>query len=169
MSQGYDTTQRVPMRGKVEQEGSTPTAKKLADGQYADHWVLSREEREQGFVRPVRESYVHKPELAGPKHPIRELTVEELSEPMVQKMGYTHYEKYVGDDTVTGRYWKAKDLARIERGCGASTRMALPLAETYARDPSFYGSTFCVGCKDYWPVGMTGEFVWDGTDQLVGT
>lgn len=30
--------------------------------------------------------------------------------------------------------------------CGAVTRMGLPLCETYARDPGFYGATFCVGC-----------------------
>lgn len=50
--------------------------------------------------------------------------------------------------------------------CGASTRMALPLCETYARDPSFYGRTFCVGCKDHLPVS---EFTWDEDGKTVGS
>jgi hypothetical protein len=51
-------------------------------------------------------------------------------------------------------------------GCGALTTMALPLAETYARDPKFYGATYCVGCKMHRPVE---EFIWDGTDEPVGS
>jgi hypothetical protein len=43
------------------------------------------------------------------------------------------------------------------------------LAETYARQPEFYSGTFCVGCRDHFPVGEEGEFVWDGTEQRVGT
>lgn len=58
--------------------------------------------------------------------------------------------------------------------CGRVTRMGLAIAETYAADPTFYGSTFCCGCGRYFPVGANGEFVWmneDGTatDERVGT
>ena len=58
--------------------------------------------------------------------------------------------------------------------CGAVTTMALPLAETYAREPSFYGATYCCCCWMHRPVGMHGEFTWmtgDGQDttDLVGT
>lgn len=75
--------------------------------------VLSEEERAKGFVRPVRNVYVH-----------------EL--------------------------------------CGTETRMGSELAETYARDPSFYGATYCVRCRLHKPVGEHGEFVWlDGSK--VGT
>ena len=49
--------------------------------------------------------------------------------------------------------------------CGAETVMAEALAETYARDPKFYGGTFCVGCGDHFPVA---EFVWSDTDPTVG-
>ena len=56
-----------------------------------------------------------------------------------------------------------------KRGCGAVTTMGQALAETYSRDPSFYGSTFCVTCQTHLPVGKDGEFVWDGTDERVGT
>ena len=45
--------------------------------------------------------------------------------------------------------------------CGAATSMGQSIAETYARDPSFYGATYCVGCKTHLPVGIGGEFVWD--------
>jgi len=45
--------------------------------------------------------------------------------------------------------------------CGAVTTMAQEIAETYARDPSYYqGGTFCVHCKEHFPVGEDGEFVW---------
>lgn len=67
--------------------------------------VLSDEERAKGFIRPVRQSYVH----------------------LV---------------------------------CGTATTMALGIAETYARDPSFYGGTYCASCRDHFPVGATGQFVW---------
>lgn len=51
-------------------------------------------------------------------------------------------------------------------GCGAVTTMALPLAETYARDPSFYSGTFCATCRTHFPLD---EFVWDGTNEQVGS
>ena len=52
--------------------------------------------------------------------------------------------------------------------CGTETRMPLKIAETYAREPGFYGATFCCGCRDYFRVGEHGEFVWlDGSK--VGT
>lgn len=55
-------------------------------------------------------------------------------------------------------------------GCGAVTTMATSIAETYARDPQFYGSTYCVGCQMHRPVGDRGEFTWDdGSGQRVGT
>ena len=64
--------------------------------------VLSLEERMKGFVRPVRQRYIH---------------------------------------TV----------------CGSETHMGLALAETYARNPKFYGATYCVHCQMHKPVA---EFVW---------
>jgi hypothetical protein len=73
--------------------------------------VLSDEERAKGFIRPVRESYVHKV-------------------------------------------------------CNTETRMGLAIAETYARDPKFYGATYCVHCRMHKPVS---EFLWSGTDQEVGS
>jgi hypothetical protein len=73
--------------------------------------VLSDEEIAKGFVRPVRQSYIH-------------------------------------------------------TKCGALTKMGLKLAETYASNPKFYGATYCCGCGQHFPVG---EFVWDGTNEIVGS
>lgn len=59
--------------------------------------VLSEAERAQGFVRPVRRTYVH-------------------------------------------------------RLCGVATTMSLAIAETYARNPGFYGATYCTRCERHVPV-----------------
>lgn len=49
--------------------------------------------------------------------------------------------------------------------CGTPTSMSLAIAETYARNPKFYGATYCVQCQMHLPVS---EFTWpDGT--LVGS
>lgn len=55
--------------------------------------------------------------------------------------------------------------------CGGATTMGQKLAETYARDPKFYGATFCVHCGGHFAVGEDGEFVWDEGDGTtkVGT
>jgi hypothetical protein len=54
----------------------------------------------------------------------------------------------------------------VHTACGCVTTMATAIAETYARDPKFYGATYCVHCRKHLPVG---EFVWDGTNELVGS
>ncbi|MGH8596002.1 MAG: hypothetical protein ACREXT_05025 [Gammaproteobacteria bacterium] len=53
--------------------------------------------------------------------------------------------------------------------CGQITNMGRTLSETYARDPFFYSGTFCAHCRNHFPVGPKGEFVWVGTDEKVGT
>ena len=52
--------------------------------------------------------------------------------------------------------------------CGSSTCMSQDIAETYARDPHFYGATYCVTCRQHRPVGPDGEFVWDD-GSMVGS
>jgi hypothetical protein len=54
----------------------------------------------------------------------------------------------------------------VRKTCGAVTSMSTALAETYARDPKFYGATYCAVCHKHRPVG---EFVWDGTTEIVGS
>lgn len=50
--------------------------------------------------------------------------------------------------------------------CGLETRMGQKLSETYARDPKFYGATYCVGCLAHFPVS---EFTWTADGQVVGS
>lgn len=104
-------------------------------GQAEVYLVLSEEERAEGFVRPVRRTYVH------------EVMADGSNIPKVQ----------------TSR----KGMLIGPCG-GVATTMGRALAETYARNPHFYGATYCVGCQKHLPVGANGEFSWeDGT--RVGT
>jgi len=105
-------------------DSSAPKPKD-ADGQHAAYWVLPDEDRARGFVRPLRDTYVH-------------LT------------------------------------------CGKATTLGPKIAETFAAKPDYYTSTFCVACREHFPVGDQeddGEFVWQvpgkgiplGTQDYVGT
>lgn len=73
--------------------------------------VLSPEEIAKGYVRPVRDAYVH-------------------------------------------------------LKCGTETTMPPAIAQTYARDPKFYGATYCCRCCMHLSVN---EFVWSGTNERVGS
>lgn len=155
---------RVPLNGTKpdSDDASVPTTQRRPDGQYADHWILSDEERAKGFVRPVRDSYRHVGRR--PRYPLRDLTPDEQAQYAAQN--YAKFEEYPESALpVTGRFWTEREL---QGGCGTVTSMPAKIAETYARQPSFYGSTFCCGCGQYLPVGETGEFEWlDG--EKVGT
>lgn len=131
------------------------------DGQQKGYIALSAEERAKGFVRPIRYSYKHVGRR--PTYPTRPLTDEEAEK--YKDDGYVLYEEYP-EGIKLGRFLTAKDLAS---GCNTVTYMSAPLAETYAREPSFYSVTFCSHCRFHFPVGADGEFVWDGTDIRVGT
>jgi hypothetical protein len=50
--------------------------------------------------------------------------------------------------------------------CGTVTTMGIAIAETYARDPHFYGGTYCARCRDHFPVGPDGEFYWCDPSSL---
>lgn len=80
-------------------------------------------------------------------------------------------EKYV--HTGKGAHWNGPVLIKYgttangaRQACGALTKMSRPIAETYAKDPTFYSGTYCVGCKAHWPLD---EFTWDGTCEQVGS
>lgn len=135
--------------------------------QHDVYLVLSDEERARGFVRAVRRSYVHVG-APGPQFPLRPLTVEEHAR--FAGLGYVMYEEFPEGSTALGRFWTQQQLANVGQGCGSVTTMSLPIAETYAREPGFYGSTYCCTCRRHLPVGRDGEFVWDdGSGQRVGT
>lgn len=133
-------------------------AQKNETGQHAMYLVLSEEERRKGFVRPLYRSYRHVG--CRPRWPLRDLTDEEKAR--YEQYGYVKYEEYPPDDLpLAGRFWTEEML---NSGCGTVTTMGLELCETYARNPKFYGATFCCGCNRHFPVE---EFVWvdeDGAD-----
>lgn len=129
-------------------------------GQQKGYVVLTPAERAKGFVRPLRLSYIHVGKR--PKHPLRELTPDEVER--YQQYGYVKYEEYPPGEAMAGRFWTEADL---NSGCGQSTKMSHDIAETYARDPKFYGGTFCATCRKHAPLE---EFVWlDNPDQQVGS
>lgn len=131
-----------------------------ANGQQKGYLVLTEEERAKGFLRPVRRSYVHRG--VRPQYPLRALTEKELEQ--FKGFDYVAFEPFPESERPkTGQYWTAAQLAS---GCGAVTTMSQEIAETYARDPGFYGSTFCCACGAHLPVA---QFVWDGTDDVVGS
>jgi len=146
-------------------------------GQHEIYLVLSEEERAKGFIRPVRNSYVHvgKKMLGLEIH--RMIDEKEKKE---QKEKYPNDKDYVAVLTVMkkedgsflgGTYVTQKELdawksGKLMGGCGTLTTMGKDLSETYARDPKFYGATFCCGCNVHLPVE---EFIWDGTNEKVGS
>lgn len=61
-------------------------------------------------------------------------------------------------------------LTYVHEVCGGVTTMPVPIAETYAANPSYYGATYCTRCGLHRPVGPDGEFYWaDGLNSKVGT
>ena len=98
--------------------------------------------------------------------------------------GYEHGPAPAPVDLETGMhrdYWvlppeeRAKGIVRPVRRsyrharCDTVTTMGQALAETYARNPAFYGATMCVTCKSHFPVGLYGEFTWEPDGSKVGT
>ena len=121
--------------------GEAPSAvrdQQRVDGNklHESYIVLCEEERKKGFVRPYRDAYRHIGRL--------ETIISDGRERADQPHEYTH---------------------RIG-GCNAVTTMGRALSETYARDPKFYGSTFCCGCNGHFPVD---EFIWTADGQPVGS
>lgn len=82
------------------------------------------------------------------------LTEKERKKGWVRPFRDSYIHQYV--DLVTGR----------QGGCGVVTYMGREIAETYAKDPQFYGATYCMGCRMHLPVS---EFLWDGTYEVVGS
>jgi hypothetical protein len=84
--------------------------------------------------------------------------------------------KKIGPDNLQEKYLvlseeeRAKGFVRPYRDayrhdvCGAVTVMGRALSETYARDPYFYSGTYCVRCKNHYPVGEFHWYEFDGTE-----
>lgn len=165
--------ERVTLSGRppeTEDVIGAPAPIDPATGMHKDYWILSEEERTKGFGRPVRRTYVHTGrKICG-----------------IARFDWVHKEAVpdivahvcVGEPDHSGPCtgWSPVTQEKLDRlrrtgflgGCGAATTMNQAIAETYARDPKFYGATFCCGCRTHLPVGPYGEFVWDGTDEKVG-
>lgn len=99
-------------------------------------------------------------------------TTEDRNDPGLSNIGPDGMqEKYL----VLSEAERAKGFVRPLRRsykhltCGTVTTMGLAIAETYARNPGFYGGTYCAGCGTHFPIGEDGQFVWDGDGSKVGT
>ena len=55
--------------------------------------------------------------------------------------------------------------------CGTTTRMGLFIAETYARNPKFYGGTFCCHCGKHFNLGPPWDpaFLWPDGEPVGST
>src|SRR5688572_28962683 len=82
-----------------------------------------------------------------------------------QQQGYV----VLAEEEIAKGFVRPVRRSYVHEKCGGVTTMALTIAETYARDPHFYGGTFCGACRSHFPVGPKGEFVWEGTSIKVGT
>lgn len=139
------------------------TGKEEPGPQHTKYLVLSDEEIAKGFTRPLRRAYIHVGLKA--KYPLLPLT-QEQKDRYDSKYGYVMFEAYPeSESSAIGRFWTQAQLD-AQKGCGSLTTMGLKLCETYARDPTFYGATYCCGCQKHLPVG---EFVWDEDGEVVGS
>ena len=91
------------------------------------------------------------------------LTAEERAKGFVRpvRFTYVHIGKPPEGEKITYPYVKT-----FPGGCGTRTTMSLSIAETYARDPGFYGGTFCCSCVKHFDLD---QFVWEGTGEVVGS
>lgn len=99
-------------------------------------------------------------------------TTDDRNHPGLRKIDSTGMQEtylVLSDEERAKGFVRPLRLSYQHAECGTVTTMGLAIAETYARDPKFYGGTFCVGCRAHFPVGEYGEFTWEGTDLKVGT
>ncbi len=72
----------------------------------------------------------------------------------------------LSDDEIAKGFVRPVRTTYIHDSCGTVTKMSLKIAETYARDPTFYSATYCCGCQMHLDVS---QFTWDGTNEKVGS
>lgn len=86
----------------------------------------------------------------------------------VDKEKVPQNKKYLvlSDEEIAKGFTRPLRMSYVHDTCGVETRMGLKLCETYAREPKFYGSTYCVGCQKHLPVS---EFKWSEDNQIVGS
>lgn len=148
-----------------------------ADGSHKEHTtggmqkgyvVLAPEERAKGFVRPYRDAYRHIGRVVCGKLNLID-GVNHICVLKPDHEGQCRQLVEAGDEAQIERAYQHNHLG----GCDRVTTMSRALAETYARDPSYYTGTYCSTCGGHFPVGADGEFTWyemDGTEgPKVGT
>jgi hypothetical protein len=140
---GLTTDRKDPDLGYGVDDQSVPQNKK--------YLVLSDEELAKGYVKPYRTAYKHVGRR--PRYPLRDLTDEEKEH--YGDQGYVSFEVYPEGHSSVGRFWTQKEL---DSGCGGVTTMGHELSATYARDPWFYGATYCCYCRKHRPLD---EFIWE--------
>ena len=136
--------------------------------------VLSEEEIAKGFVKPVRNRYIHigRNVKAHWKSIHRMLDDEEKKEHpdknyvAVMTVITNEDGSFKGGTYVTQEEFDAWENSEFIGGCGTKTLIAREIAETYARNPKFYGATWCMGCGKH--IQVT-EFIWDDdSGDMVG-
>jgi len=132
-------------------------------GQHQSYIVLCPDERAKGFVRPYRDAYKH----VGRTIARCQVTWQGVDDADPhQCIGRADHVLDHEFDALMIFNEPLKDMHGREGGCGSVTTMGRALSETYARDPHFYGATFCVTCNKHYPVA---EFVWTADGLQVGS
>jgi hypothetical protein len=72
----------------------------------------------------------------------------------------------LSDDELAKGYVRPYRDRYVHKTCGVETVMGEKLSATYARDPLFYGATYCVHCRMHLPVS---EFTWSRDGLPVGS
>lgn len=91
-------------------------------------------------------------------------TTDDRNDPGLRKIdpetGMQESYLVLSDEERAKGYVRPLRASYIHLTCGTVTTMGRAIAETYARDPHFYGGTYCAGCRAHFPIGPNGEFVW---------
>lgn len=148
------------------EHGGAPAPIDPSTGQHKAYWVLSEEERAKGFVRPVRRTYLHVGQAVCGKRP--NWGDAEPGKVFICTAPPGHDGECSQGRSVTPEEAERAEKRHVFGGCGTETTMGQAIAETYARDPKYYGATFCCACRSHFPVGEHGQFVWENGER-VGT
>lgn len=137
------------------------------EGMHKSYIVLCPDERAKGFVRPYRDTYRHVGLYVCARNRSLDHNEHRGGERDICALPYGHEGKCDGPFyTVTQAEHVHLLITHQKGGCGTVTTMGRALSETYARDPKFYGATFCCRCNKHLPVS---EFIWTADGEVVGS
>lgn len=96
-------------------------------------------------------------DIAAEREPARCTTDHQPFDPTLKENGQqNNYVVLCEDERAKGFVRPVRHTYRHLK-CGSTTTIGQALAETYARDPKFYGATFCCVCGGH---SLVDEFVW---------